>query len=721
MTAPDNRRDVTAEPGVSTNLFRAAARFRRPLPAFAALALCGLAGFVALRGLSPVEIDASPTGLARSLMDEGEYARAAATLRAAYRAHPGERLRIEAARALLSAGDNYEALELLRDGLPEESLGRDADYLRAEALIRLRRFAEASSLAREIAENDRSGAALLLSARAAYGAGRMDDALEFTGGALRNGGPSLGAAWLFRARLALDANDLAAATAAIARARESGAPAREISAAEIEALIRRGAFEDASAAISRLQARAGRRARQDDPLSEYLSAMLDSAKGDYVSATRRLRAAERWIGGIANGPLLLAMAHDGAGDVAQADRRFAALVGAEPENAVAIFAAGDRLIAAGRLEEAGAIADRSEAPLAAAYLRLAAALAAADHDAASEAAKAFVDAPFPPSPAETVFGPHAAPAQLSRGRYLGARELAEGTRVLLSGDARQAGRTARQLDQPAAAPAMLNLIGELYFAAGDDAQAAAAFGRASSAAPRSSKALIGRTRAAVRAGNLGADETLLRERVAAEPDLIVARTLLARVLMAEGRAAAAVESLAPVEEALAASAREAMVYAAALERAGDGARLAAFAERFRDLHPEDPAAAALLARAGLSEAAAAAARAALLAAPERPERIGAYRSAMRLIGRGEAAEAFLAALAQSSRAARAAPASPGEGEDLAALRRAYLARPTDAAAISRFGTALAAAGGLAESARVMREACFWASFESCAVGAPPPS
>lgn len=718
----DDPRDKMAEPVVLRKLFPSAARVRTPLFAFAVLAFCGLAGPVALRGLSPGEIDRSPLGLARSLMEEGEYARAAATLRAAYRAHPGERLRIEAGRALLGAGEYHEALAVLRDGLPEDALAWETDYLRVEALLRLRRFGEASALAGNIGEEGRSGAALLLLARAAYGAGRREEALAYVGDALREGGPSLGGAWLFRARLALDVNDLAAANAAVERARESGAPARELSADGIEALIRRGAFEDAAAAIAGLHARGGRRARRDDPLSEYLSAMLDAARGDYVSATRRLRASERWVGGIANGPLLLAMAHDGAGDVAQADRRFAVMIDVEPANVAAVIAAGERLISANRLEEAGAVADRSQAPVAAAYLRLAAALAAADHDTALEAAKAFVDAPFPPSPTETILGPHAATPRLSRDRYLGARALAGGVRVLFTGDARQAARTARQLDQPAAAPAMLTLIGELYLAAGDDTKAAAAFDRALSAAPGSSKALVGRVRAAVRAGDIAAAETLLRQRIAAEPERVDARSMLARVLVGEGRATEAIEVLTPAEDSIAASASGAAAFAAALEDAGEGARLAGFARRFSDLHPGDPAAAALFERAGLYEAAAVAARAALLAAPEQPERVAAYRSAMRQIGRGEAAEAFVAALASGADAANHAPAGPaGGGDGLAALRRAYLAAPTDAAAISRFGTALAAAGPLAESVRVMREACFWAAFGSCEAMPPPPS
>lgn len=719
---PGDPRKWMAAPVVLRSAFQPATRMRTALFAFAVLAFFGVAGFVGLRGYSPHDIDRSPLGLARSLMEDGEYARAAATLRAAYRAQPGELLRIEAARALLGAGEYSEALVLLRDGLPENALAQEAEYLRAESLLRLRRFGEASALAGAIAAKGHSGAALLLMARAAYGAGRLEEARALTGEALRGGGPSLADAWLFRARLALDANDLVSANAAISRARESGASARSIFAAETEALIRRGSFEEAAAAIAERRARGGRGARQDDPLSEYLSAMLDMAKGDYVSATRRLRASERWIGGFAYGPLLQAVAHDGAGDSAQADRRFAILIDAEPENVVAVIAAGERLIAADRLEEAGALADRAQSPVAAAYLRLIAALAAADGDAALDAAKAFVDTPLPPSPVETLLGPHAAGARLMHDRHETAAALVRGVRVLFAGNAREAARTARDLDQPAPPPAVLVVIGELHLAAGDDARAATAFERALSAEPDSSKALVGRVRAAVRAGNVGAVEALLAARVATDPEGIEARSLLARLLTLEGRAAEAIEVLNPIEDAPAMSASDAMVFAAALERGDERGRLAAFARRFDERHPGDPSAVVLLERAGLSEAAAVAARDALLAAPERPERVAAYRAAMRRAGRGEAAEAFLSALGGAvSRDDPAPAASTGGDEDFAALRRAYLAAPTEAAAISLYGTALAAAGALAESARVMREACFWAAFASCEAMPPPPA
>ena len=140
-----------------------------------------------------------PAELARSLMQQGEYSRAADMLRAAYRARPSESLRMELARALLSSGDYEGALETLRaDSLDSEtSLARD--YMRAEALIRMQRFDDAAELTSTMPAAERlNGRTLLILARAAYGLGDFDRAGALIGEALRTGGDALGEAWLLR-------------------------------------------------------------------------------------------------------------------------------------------------------------------------------------------------------------------------------------------------------------------------------------------------------------------------------------------------------------------------------------------------------------------------------------------------------------------------------------------------------------------------------------------
>ncbi|HRX37819.1 MAG TPA: tetratricopeptide repeat protein, partial [Parvularculaceae bacterium] len=184
-----------------------------------------------------------PAELARSLMQQGEYSRAADMLRAAYRARPSESLRMELARALLSSGDYEGALETLRaDSLDSEtSLARD--YMRAEALIRMQRFDDAAELTSTMPAAERlNGRTLLILARAAYGLGDFDRAGALIGEALRAGGDALGEAWLLRARLAFDNNDLDAAKSALARAEEAEASPRSVAMLRIEVLIRAGDF-----------------------------------------------------------------------------------------------------------------------------------------------------------------------------------------------------------------------------------------------------------------------------------------------------------------------------------------------------------------------------------------------------------------------------------------------------------------------------------------------
>jgi len=715
---------------------------RRILMAAAGVSMLAIfAALAAPLDIGRSEIDKSPLGLAHALMEKGEYSRAAETLRAAWRAEPTEPLRMELARTLIGAGDNEGVLEALRTEFSDPSFEPARDYLRAEALIRLRRYDEAAALAEALAGGPADGRALLISGRAAYGAGRFDAAASLTGQALRAGGESLGDAWLFRARLALDANDFAAAKAAAARARESGAPAREIAAADIEGLIRGGDFTEASAAISALKAKTKRRDGPKDPLPDYLAALLEASRGDYVAAARGLRALDRWLDGLPGGPLLLAMVQDRAGDSAQAERRFRALLAETPKNPFVLAASLDRLIAAGRLEEARQLVDRAgprTSPATEGFLRLAYAQGADDHDAAVAAAKTLAAARVPPSPAEIVFGPHSQAAREDRARYESTRALAEAARVLLTGDARAAGKAARAHDDPSLGPAMAGLVGELYLAAGEDERAAAVFDRALTIAPNLLTALKGRVRVAVREGDLAYAETLLGDAVEASPDFVAARELLARMFLVSGRPKDAAAVLAPVEEELFVWPDGALLYASALQDAGEDRMLVRFAQKLNRVHPADPATVTVLDWAGLYDAAAGAAREALLKAPQDIPLREAYRRLMKKAGRASESVSFLDALAERTAEEAAHPGSDGrqahgpahasgnsaeenigDANSLGASRRAHLAAPEDAFALSRFGAALARAGKVGESVRVMREACFRAPFEGCAPGLAP--
>lgn len=701
---------------------------RRFLAALAATGLLIAAGLAAQDERSSRDLDSSPLAFAHSLIRDGDYARAAATLQAAYRAHPSESLRMEFARSLISNGDYDRALELLQKAFLDPSLEKARYYLRAEALLRARRFDQAEALLSVSSAADRDGRALLLSARAAYGAGRFDTARSLIGEALRAGGESIGDAWMFRMRLALDSGDFDVAKSAVERAREVGVDRRMLAAAEIESLIREGKSGAASAALARLAENTKRRGANADAQYQYLQALMEASSADYVPAARRLRDLKGWLAAAPHGELLLAMVQNYAGDTAQAEQRFERLLAGTPDNPLVISANIDRLIASGRIEEAR-IAVRelptSLPPPAAGYLRMAEARAAGDYDSVVEAAKSVHGLAPPPSPAEIVLGPQSQAATRARESRAKLTALSDAAGALLESDARAAEKTANRYageDDPA----LLNLVGELYLAAGDDAQAKAVFDRVMTKSPGFATALKNGVRVAVRAGDWDGAAALL-ERAIARADSLAARGLLARVLLVEGEAAGAAKVLAPVESRLSGAPSEALIYASALAEAGQRPVLVDFAERFRRARPADPAIVVILSKAELYDAEAAAAKAALLAAPARPQMIAAYRSAMEKTGKTEEAEAFLAAYmgrrAAAPKGARSKAAGgqtlPEAGDhstgasELEAARRAYLAAPDDAAAISRFGTALARAGADRESLRVMREACLWSAVGGC--------
>ncbi|MCB9955914.1 MAG: tetratricopeptide repeat protein [Caulobacterales bacterium] len=652
-----------------------------------------------------------PAELARSLMQQGEYSRAADMLRAAYRARPSESLRMELARALLSSGDYEGALETLRaDSLDSEtSLARD--YMRAEALIRMQRFDDAAELTSTMPAAERlNGRTLLILARAAYGLGDFDRAGALIGEALRTGGDALGEAWLLRARLAFDNNDLDAAKSALARAEEAEASPRSVAMLRIEVLIRAGDFSGAEAAISAMRQPKKRGKRQLDPYAETSLAMLDAAKGDYVSAVRRIRPLEQWLEAEPNGPLLIATIRDGAGDFAQAERRLRVMRAKAPDNEVILAAYGDRLIAEGRLEAAGQLAAGAGDGVRARLLCLSFALASRDFASAIEIAKGMASTRLPPTPGEVVLGPYSRAAVRDRAQYQRVRSLINGARTLSSGNGADAADAARVLAAAGRDPASMTIAGELFLAAREDSAADAAFTKALEEAPALQAAIQGRVRVAVRAWDLASAQDLLEAALRQDADNFPIRVLLAHTYVAAGRNNDAAEVLENQERRLVADPNSAELYGVALSRSGELESLALLAEKMRRARPADPVTAKLLSWAGRDEWAAVSARAALVAAPSAPERVEAFRSAMAKIGKADEAEAFLQSVRPPAgeNNGSADNRKEGGGESLKSLRFAYLANPKDAVAASRFGTALSRAGDVMEGIRVMREAAFWA-------------
>ena len=694
-------------------------RLSRAAVGASAIALVA-AGAVAVFGATaPREVEVRPEVYARTLMAAGDYRLAAETLRAAYRADPSQALKVELSRALLSVGDFAAALEILSDGAPASA--GDQSYLRAEAMIRAERYADAGAVASSIlAQHDGDGAALLLTARAFYGLGDVAAAKEWLAKALRAKGGTPYGAWSFRARMALDANELDAARAAIARTGEAGATARETALLDGEALMREGDFAGARRSLDGERSR-GRRAGRIDPQKEYLLARIDAAAGDYRAAARRLRGVKPFIAGEPGVGIVLGLVLEGSGDIAQAETVLRRGLASAPDEPIRLDALAAFLIRAGRFDEAFAIVDRLlvRAPGAGVQRCLAILLARGDSDRAVAVAKEHASTLSPLTAAAAAFGPKSAAARNEARALDLPRGLMKGASVAGSNPAaiRDAAKVTSSFGESAAARL---LAGELFLIAGEDAQARIEFDRALTLAPRSTSALVGRLRVDVRGADLDAAEARLFAIVMEDAGNATARVALARILSARGRFSEAAALLRPTAASLATTPRDAALYATLLRSIGASSELGAFAEAVRRARPFDPDTAELLAATGRLDEASLAARDALLREPFNRIRAQNYAALMNKRGRDRESAALLAALALRNEY-RADGMEPPAGGDvvwrddvdppppgtLNEARAAYFAASTDPLPAFRFGMALRRAGALEEASRVEREAIFW--------------
>lgn len=711
-----------------------ALRLPRAAIAGAALLFAGSVGvFVVIAEKPATGESASELGVA--YMGDGDYRRAAETLRAAYRIHPSEETKVALARALLGSGDYAGVLDLLKSGEPEA----DARYghLRAEALMRAERYDDARAVASEIlAANPADGRSMLVSARALYGLGDADAAAEFLSKALRARDGVLGDAWLFRARMALDANDLGAAAGALARAREAAAPERILALFDSEVLLRAGDFAAARAALPvPLRRKNSRKAPVIDAQREYALARIDAAAGDYLSAARRIRAIKPALAGEPNGALVAGLIHEGSRDIAQAESQYRSALTLAPNDAALLDALAAMLTKTKRYDEALAVAERLQtaAPSLGALRRMTIFAALGDEDRVLAAARRIDRAGIAPTAAAVAFGVNSKAAKEDAARLAKSITLAGAATALQQGGAKAA-ETADVLTAFSTDPVALALAGDLYFAAGDDAAAAADFDRALALAPHFEAALEGRLRAHIREGDLGDAETWLFSVIATDADNRAARVALARLLRKDGREFEAAAALSPVANRLFERPRDALLYGDLLASIGAAAEVEDFARKARHNSATAPLAAEILARAGRLDSAGLAARDALLDSPEDESRGEDFASLMIELGRTSEATVFangllarrpgamgaqraLARLA-SGEIPRASIRDAGSAPTAEIARKAYLGDPTDPLAASRFGRALLASGAEDAGARVLREACFFSLEGYCRDGAP---
>ena len=200
------------------------------------------------------------------------------------------------------------------------SFERDAQMrYRAEALLRLHRFAAARD---EIGEREGDPFAALVRARAIYAlSANRDDVMNDLSQALR-ASQLTSAAWLLRARVELDDNELEAAQAAARRARDTGAAPATVQAVTIEAEIRGGDLESAAAALAARERRSHKRGRglalDADIETARLAAMAAARAGDFEEASRLFDASLAAHTVNSRDPLLAAYLKWGSGDIAQA-------------------------------------------------------------------------------------------------------------------------------------------------------------------------------------------------------------------------------------------------------------------------------------------------------------------------------------------------------------------------------------------------------------------
>ncbi len=696
-------------------------RIPRAALGLVAAAVCFAGAVAGFRWMTQDGIEIAPEEYGRTLMAAGDYRLAAETLRAAYRAAPTETLRIELSRALLSVGDYAGALEILNDGAAPSAAA--LRYLRAEAMIRSERYVEAGALVREISGGG-DGAALLLAARASYGLGDIASAKEELAQAFRakNGAPP--GAWSFRARLALDANDLDAARAAIARAGEAGAATRETELLKAEALLRDGDFAGARRSIDALPSSKGRRAQRVDPQKEYLLARVDAAAGDFRSAARRLRGVKALVAGEPNASLVTGLVYEGSGDTAQAERELMRGLANAPEDPRRLDALAAFFIRARRLDEAAPIIDRllAASPDAGALRRIELFIARDDADGAVALAKRRSGTSSASTASAVAFGPRSAAAKGDARALKVSRALIDAAGAIDDASPAAISNAAKALSALEESAVARLLAGELLLAVGADADAKAEFDAALALAPASTSALIGRLRIDVRADDLYAAEKRLSSIVAEDAGKASARLAMARVLAARDRPAEAAALLRPIAALLAASREETALYVALLRSIGASGEIAAFVDDVRRARPVDPDSAELLAEAGRLDEARLVARDALLREPANASRMSRYVALMEERGRAPEAAALLKALGRRYPHPRALipgdalPVDEKQPVTLAESRAAYFAAPTDPAAASRYGMALEEAGLSAQAERVRREAVFW----RLGVGGPLP-
>ncbi|MEZ5915016.1 MAG: hypothetical protein R3C42_05250 [Parvularculaceae bacterium] len=551
---------------------------------------------------------------------------------ARWRKNKSDALARRYADALAAAGlDDRLVREIDEGGLFAGDDGARFAY-RSEAMLRLRRFEDAR---RAADRQDDNPLASFIRARTVYALTPDEDAVaEDLRRALRGPDALAAKAWLLRARVALDANDMETAISASRRAREAGADENLVNAIETERLVRAGDLAAAATAISNSAGEKGpNRARA------RLAAMIDLRRGDGQGAARRLSSIGADDGSAA---LLLALAKWRTGDVAQAEALVARELALAPKNWMALDLAGAIARDVKRKDDAEKFLARLEKvrPALAMLRRL---RLEQDPDAAFAALMSLSEGTKSEGAGAALLGEGAElPDELMEGRAheralvaLAAALAAGETEGFNPNDANIGGGND---------PVALTLGGAGFEAMGEWAKADEMYVRASVVAPDFFRPVL---RAAKLARRRGADRraiTLLDRFSTAHPDHDGARLELAQAYAGDENYSLAAKTFALAEPSLVFKTLDtAQAYAQAAAYAGRGEREAMISSAKSGARDMKILGAALFI-AGENEAAAAAFRKSLIADPRDADAADRYTEAMAAIGRRAEARSLLDAI-----------------------------------------------------------------------------
>jgi Tfp pilus assembly protein PilF len=550
----------------------------------------------------------------------------ARALGAQWRANRSKAAETDYARALISAGLYNELLsEIAEQGLFSDDDGASRLY-KAEANLQLGRYADALA---DAAKDDANPYYAFVRARARYALQPDDRSIAGELAAALRGPDDLAAqAWLFRARIELDANNFDGANAAARRAEELGVAPGGAEAVRIEALIRDGDLARAAALMEmRGQGTGGPR----DIEGLRLAAMYALKLGDAVTAARYAEVA-RASGSVDGGIIeLAALAKWTANEHAQASAIIENRLSAAPNNWAALDIAA--AIAADMKRPDAALEYRRRLELARPALafvrkrRL-----GASHDELFTAALAFDEDPKTGGAGAKLLGIGALPPKF---READSRDLSDIAlaAVIRSGDADAMRAKAGEALTAAASPLSLTLAGEAYLQSGDKDSAMRAWTRAVSASPGFYAPVVRLSELYEASGDIDFAQRALKKFLADNASHHEARLTLARLLARHQDFTGAAALYAQVPASLAfATAQSAADYGTIARKAGADAT-AKMIRAAKAVIEKPKVLGFALAAAGDHNGAAQALRRALIADPEDTDAASLFLETMSRLGR----------------------------------------------------------------------------------------